>query len=103
MIPPAAPRCRTSRESAGVGQASAASQTGVPVGGNGFRGGARETLRAEARVVADQDAALGLFGAHHVARDGVGDLADIFEGEIVGDDAAPAVGAKFNVAHGQEV
>ena len=43
-----------------------------------------------------------LFGAHHVARDGVRDFADVLVREILGDDAAPAVGAKFDCAHGKQ-
>ena len=53
-------------------------------------------LGGKARVVADQDAALGLFRANDVARDGVRHFANVFEGEILGDDAAPAVGAEFD-------
>ena len=63
-------------------------------GGYRFCGGARETVRAEARVVADQNAGAWFFGAHHVAGNGVRHLANILEGEVFGDDGAPAVGAK---------
>ena len=38
----------------------------------------------------------GFFGAHHVARDGVRDFADVLVGEVFGDHAAPAVGAEFD-------
>ena len=50
----------------------------------------------EAVVVADQHALARVFGANHVARDGVGYDARVRESEIFGDDAAPAVGAKFD-------
>ena len=75
----------------------------MPDGGNGFGRRARETFGAEARVVADQDAAAGLFRAHDVARDRVRHHAHVVEGEILGDHAAPAIRAEFNLAHGLEV
>ena len=99
MMPAAAPRCRTSRESAGEGQGASASQTGVPVMATVSAAARAEAFAAEAIVVADQDAFAGLLGAHDVARDGAGHLADVFDGEIVGDDAAPAVGAEANGGH----
>ena len=78
MMPPAAPRWRTSSEMAGEGQALVGEPDGRAGHGDGFRGGARETFGAEAVVVADQDAACGLFGAHDVARDGVARLCGRF-------------------------
>ena len=78
-----------------MGHASAASQTGVPVGSDGFGRDARETLGGKPRVVADDDARARFLGANHVARDGVRDFADVFVREILGDHAAPAVGAEL--------
>ena len=102
-MPPAAPRSLTSSESAGVDTASAASHTGVPACGDGFGGDARETIGAEARVIADQNAGARLFRTHDVTRDRVRDFAYVLEGEIFGDDGSPAVGAKLNVAHGKSI
>src|SRR2546422_11333758 len=53
-------------------------------------------------VVAHQHAARGLFGAHDVARNRVGDLAQVRKGKILGNDAAPAVGPKCDGVHCRE-
>ena len=71
--------------------------------GEGFGGGAGETVGAESGVVADENFGAGFFGADNVAGDGVGDRTDIGEGEIFGDDRAPAVGAEYEFAHGRKV
>ena len=71
--------------------------------GHRFRGGARETFGAETRVIADQNAGARLFRTHGVTGDRVRHFAHVLEGEIFGDDASPAVGAKLYVAHGKSV
>ncbi len=55
-----------------------------------------EGARAEAGVIGDGDAGRGVFLLEDVVRDGGGGDADVGEGEVVGDDAAPAVGAEFD-------
>src|SRR5580704_3788778 len=72
-------------------------------GGDRFGGSARETIRAEARVVTYQNAGARFFRAYHVTRDRMHYYAHVLEGEIFGDDGAPAVGAKLNVVHGKPV
>ena len=67
-----------------------------------FRRRARKPLGAEARVVPDEHARLGFFRAHHVPRDRARHLAHIRKREILGDYAAPAIGAKFNCAHSSD-
>ena len=64
-------------------------------GSDRFGSDARETLGGKPRVVADDDARARFLGANHVARDRVRDRADVFVREILGDDAAPAVGAEL--------
>ena len=90
------------RESRG-GRGGGRKATGSAGGGEGFGGGAGETVGAEAGVVADENFGAWFFGADYVAGDGVGDGAHILEGEIFGDDRAPAVGAKYEFAHGRKV
>ncbi len=101
MMPPAAPRSRTPKLSAGVGVMALASMDGNAGGGDNFSAGAGKGFRAEARVVADAEAFGGIFLAEpllgvDVGGDGFGGGADVGEGEVVGDDAAPAVGAEFD-------
>jgi hypothetical protein len=61
MMPPAAPRSRTPKLSAGVGVMALASMHGNAGGGDDFSAGAGKGLRAEARVVADAEALGGVF------------------------------------------
>ena len=80
----------------GVGE-----QDGNAGGRDDFSAGAGKILRAEARVVADAEAFgrifLGrAFAGVDVGGDGLSGGADIREGEVVGDEAAPAVGAEFD-------
>src|SRR5256885_1342926 len=98
MRPPAAPRCRTSNETAGVGQGLSAKKTGVPLA---------ETNSAtvvampsgEAMIVADDDALARVLAAYYVTGDGLGYHACVREGEVFGDDAAPAISSKSNRSH----
>src|SRR5580658_2962554 len=72
-------------------------------GGDRFGCSARETIGAEARVVTHQNARSWFLRSHRVTRDCVHHLAHVLEGEIFGDDGAPAVGAKLNIVHGEPV
>ena len=99
----AAPRSFTRSESAGVGAASAASQTGMPAAETVSAAARAKTLGAEAGVVADEEAGAGFFRADCVTGDRPGHLADVFEGEILGDDGAPAVGAERDFVHGESI
>ncbi len=65
--------------------------------------GAGSAVGGEARVVADDDAAAGVFILENVGGDGARDATHVVEGEIVGDEAAPAVGAEFDFRHGSLV
>ena len=56
----------------------------------------RSLPRGEARVVADDQALAGVLVLVNVVRHGVAHAAHVVEGEVVGDDAAPAVGAEFD-------
>src|ERR1700722_1963357 len=71
--------------------------------GNCLRGGARETFGAEARVVAHQNAGARFFRAYDVTGDRVRYRAHVLECEIFGDNGAPAVCTKYDVAHGKPV
>ena len=60
-----------------------------------------EIPRSETCVVADAEAFRGVllgrtFASVDVGGDGLGSDADVGEGEVVGDDAAPAVGTKLD-------
>ncbi len=68
-------------------------------GADDIRDGGGDAVRSKAVIVADQDAFARVFVAHDVAGDSVGDDARVREGEILGDDAAPAVRAKANRVH----
>ena len=50
-------------------------------------------------VVADQHAFARVFAAHDIARNRVRHNARVRNREIFGDDAAPAIGSKFNRLH----
>jgi hypothetical protein len=72
-------------------------------GGNCFRGDAREAFGTKARVEADYNSVRCIFSAHHVPRNRVNHLPQVLVGKIFGDNAAPAIGAKFNLCHGPSV
>ena len=72
-------------------------------GADDFGDGGSDAIGSEAVIVADQDALARVFAADDVASDGVGDDARVREGEILGDDAAPAVGSEANRSHGVSV
>src|SRR5450759_39379 len=70
-----------------------------PRGGNDLGNGARGMARQEARVVADNDAALCFFVLEHVAGNRSRNAAHVMESDIVGNKAAPAVGTELDVGH----
>src|SRR5262249_50725506 len=57
--------------------------------------GLGKTTRAKTRVVPDDHAVSGLFVLQNVGGNGPSHAPDIFKGVIVGNHAAPAVGAKL--------
>ena len=59
----------------------------------------RELLREEARVVGDDDAASFLSALLEVVGDPLGGDADVLEGEVFSDDAAPARSSEFDHPH----
>src|SRR5208337_4782682 len=80
----------------GIGQ-----HDGNAGGRDNFGAGVGKSLRAEPRVVADANALRGIFlrrsyAGMDVRRDGLGSGAHVSESEVVGDNAAPAVGAEFD-------
>src|SRR5258706_14755556 len=56
-------------------------------------------IGSEARIVADDDAARVVFILEDVASDRARNAPDIIESKVVGNEAAPAVGAEFNLCH----
>jgi hypothetical protein len=70
-------------------------------GGHDLGGDARESFGTKSSVVSDDDSRARFFRARDVARDGVRDDADIFVGEVLGDDRAPTVGAEPNGPFGR--
>ena len=87
----------------GGGRDGVGEHDGNAGGGDDFSAGAGKCFRAEARVVADAEALGGIFlCCVNVGGDGFGGGAHVGEGEVVGDDAAPAVGAEFDdgIGHG---
>jgi len=68
-------------------------------GANGFGDGGGDGVGTETVVVADEHAFASVFAADDVAGDGVRHDARVRVGEIVGDDAAPAVGTEFDRSH----
>ena len=97
MMPPAAPRSRTPKLSAGVGVMSLASMTGMPVAATTSAQARGKGFRSEAGVVADAEAFGGIFLLVHIGGNGFGGDAHVGKGEVVGDDAAPSVGAKLDL------
>ena len=97
MMPPAAPwlahaetQRRRGRDVVGEADRDAG-------GGDNLGAGARKGLGAEAGVVADAEALGRVFFGVHVGGDGFGGGADIGKSEVVGDDAAPAVGTELDL------
>src|ERR1700684_4370911 len=68
-------------------------------GADRFGDSGGDRVGGEAVVVADDHAFAGVFTADDVASDGVRDDARVRVSEIVGDDAAPTVGAEFDPSH----
>ena len=52
--------------------------------------------RGEPGVVSDDDAALRILVLQHIAGNRPRDTADVVKGEVVGDEAAPAIGPEFD-------
>ena len=101
IMPPAASRSRTPKLKAGVGVTALASMDGNSGGSDNLSAGLRECFRSEARVVADAETTWriflgGAFAGVDVRGDGFGGSANVSEGEIIGDNAAPAVGSEFD-------
>ena len=72
-------------------------------GGNHLRSHLRRALRGEARVIADDYSALRVLVFQYVGSDRARDPAHVVEREVVGDDAAPAVGSEFDfLSHGSQ-
>src|SRR5262249_35737892 len=79
----------------------------IVVGQLDWDSGARDDLRrrlskpagAETGVVAYDDSATRIFIFQDVRSNGASHAAHVLEGEIVGDNAAPTVGSKFNFVH----
>ena len=94
--PPAAPWFFTASEIAGVGVESEVICTGMPAPADGLSRDPGRLRRKKTSVVADDDAASGIFMPQNVGRNPARHATNIVEGEIVGDNAAPAVGAKFD-------
>src|SRR5581483_2074055 len=67
--------------------------------GNHARGNTGGVLRSEAGVIADDHTAFTVLVVEHVRGDRAGDAAHVVEGKIVGDYAAPPVGAELDVRH----
>ena len=97
MTPPAVPRFFTAYESAGVGRVVVRQAHRNAGAGEDFGDDLRRALRDEARVVADNQAFAGVFVLVNVVRHRIADAAYVVEGEVVGDDAAPTVGAKLDL------
>ena len=60
-------------------------------------------LAAKPVIEAHQNAVRGLLGSDDIARDRIGDLAYVAEGEIVRDNTAPSIGAEFDGRHDEAV
>ena len=61
---------------------------------------AGETVGSKARVIADDDASRCIFMLEDVSCDRACDPPYVVESEVVGNEAAPAVGAEFDFSHG---
>ena len=97
MMPPAAPRPRTPKLSAGVGVMALAIATGMPVAAHNFGAGPRKRLRPEARVIADAKPLCRILLRVNISSNRRSGRAHIGKGKVVGDNAAPAVGTKLDL------
>src|ERR1700687_1158053 len=70
-------------------------QHGNPCGGDDLGNGTGSVIGQEARVIADNDAASGVFVLENVAGNRPGNAAHVLKRKIVGNQAAPAVGSEF--------
>src|ERR1035437_3200600 len=70
-----------------------------PCGGDDLGNGTSGVAGQEARVIANNDAALGIFVLEDVTGNRSGHAAHVVKGEIVGNKAAPAVGTEFDLGH----
>jgi hypothetical protein len=64
--------------------------------GDDLRRSLGKAARAKARVIADDDPVLRVFILQHIGRDGPSHAADVLEGIVVGDHAAPAIGTELD-------
>ena len=97
MTPPAAVRCRTPNESAGVGVTLHASITGMPTTAQNLGYNFRELRRGKSRVVADANAALRVLVSQNIVADRCGYNPYVIVREIIRYDSAPAVCAEFDL------
>ena len=74
-------------------------KNGSAAGGNQLGDGGSDAVRGEAMIVADDDALARVLAAYHVTGDGLGYHACVREGEVFGDNAAPAISSKSNRSH----
>src|ERR1035437_129794 len=70
-----------------------------PCGGDDLGNGTSGVAGQEARVIANNDAALGIFVLEDVTGNRSGHAAHVVKSEIVGNKAAPAVGTEFDLGH----
>ena len=97
ITPPAAPWFFTASETDGVGNRIFGEPYRDARLGNRLRRHARGLLGEKASVISDENAMGGIFMPQHVSGNPARHAAHIIEGKIVGDEAAPAVSAKFDV------
>src|SRR5262249_47759418 len=64
-----------------------------------FADGSGEGARGEAGVISDGDAFFGIFTLDYIVGDSTGSAANILKGEIVGNNAAPSIGAELYWFH----
>ena len=100
MMPPAAPALAHAVAERRGGRDAVGQQHRDAGGGDDLGAGAGKGLGPEAGVVADAEALGGVFLGVNVGGDGLGGDAHVGKGEVVGDDAAPAVGAELDLRMG---
>ena len=96
LIAPIALRRTVSNETHGVGTSRVQRNAWMPLKARIFAASERELLGEEARVVRDDDAASLLPRFLEVVGDALAGDADVVEGEVLADDAAPAGGPELD-------
>ncbi len=97
--PPAAPWLFTANEIAGVGVESDVICDWNARAGNDLSREPGRLLREKTRVIADNNAASRIFMTQNVGRNPARHTTNVLKCKIVGNNAAPAVGAKFDISH----